>query len=181
MMPTGHIFIATSLDGFIARKDGSIDWLEIPGVDDEDHGFAEMMASVDGLIMGRGTFEKVLEFGVWPYEKPVIVLSRSLSEAGLPDLVKGKVEISRLGPKDLMEKLGGEGWKRAYVDGGKVIQSFLSEGLIADMTVTRIPVLIGEGIPLFGSIDDDISLEHIKTESYKSGLVSSTYKIRTKA
>ena len=178
MKTTGHVFIATSMDGFIAREEGGIDWLEIPGAEIEDHGFAEMMASVDGLVMGRGTFEKVLEFGVWPYEKPVIILSRSLSQSDIPDHLKDKVDLSKLDPESLMTDLYKRGWKRAYVDGGKIIQSFLSLGLIEDMVITRIPVLIGSGISLFGPLTSDIRLEHVKTDSYKSGLVSSKYRVK---
>ena len=176
-MTTGHVFIATSLDGFIARKDGGIDWLDIPDVEIEDHGFEAMMASVDGLIMGRGTFDKVLEFGIWPYEKPVIVPSRSRTDADIPEHLAGKVRYNDLAPQALMAELGHEGWSRAYVDGGQLIQSFLREGLIADMVITRIPVLIGEGLPLFGPLDHDLRLKHVETQSYKSGLVSSKYEV----
>ncbi len=176
-MTTGHVFIAASLDGFIARSDGDLDWLMKFDTDGEDHGFDAMLASVEGLIMGRGTFEKVLSLGEWPYTKPVIVLSRSLKQSDLPDHLRGKVRLSDAAPKILMEQLDGEGWKRAYVDGGKVIQSFLREGLIADMLVTRVPVLIGEGLPLFGAVPQDISLRHLETKAFPSGLVSSKYRI----
>jgi dihydrofolate reductase len=176
-MTTGHIFIATSLDGLIARSDGSIDWLERPGLETEDHGFEEMMASVDGLIMGRGTYEKVLEFGEWPYEKPVIVLTRSLKAADIPKHLQNKLRFSVLPPKELMDELAAMGWKRAYVDGGKLIQSFLAAGLIEDMVITRIPVLIGTGRALFGAVPKDVELEHIETQSFKSGLVSSRYRV----
>jgi dihydrofolate reductase len=125
-MTTGHVFIAVSLDGFIARRDGDIDWLENQGGENEDNGFAEMMASVDGLIMGRATFQKVLSFGEWVYEKPVIVMSRSLTQSDVPDHLRGRVRLSNSTPKALMGELSAEGWARAYVDGGKVIQSFLS-------------------------------------------------------
>ena len=176
-MVTGHVFIATSLDGFIARPDGSLDWLMAIAAAGEDHGFDAMMASVDGLVMGRGTFEQVLTFGEWPYAKPVVVLSRSMSESDIPDELSGKVTLSALAPRDLMASLDSDGWKRAYVDGGKVIQSFLADGLIADMIVTRAPVLIGEGLPLFGAIPKDIPLRHIETRSFASGLISSRYEV----
>ena len=176
-MVIGHVFIATSLDGFIARPDGSLDWLMAIAAEGEDHGFDAMMASVDGLIMGRGTFEQVLTFGEWPYAKPVVVLSRSMSESDIPDELSGKVTLSALAPRDLMASLDSDGWKRAYVDGGKVIQSFLADGLIADMIVTRAPVLIGEGLPLFGAIPKDIPLRHIETRSFASGLISSRYEV----
>ncbi|MGI9505291.1 MAG: dihydrofolate reductase family protein, partial [Geminicoccaceae bacterium] len=117
-MTTGHVFIAVSLDGFIARRDGDIDWLENQGGENEDHGFAEMMASVDGLIMGGATFQKVLSFGEWIYEKPVIVMSRSLTQSDVPDHLIGRVRLSSSTPKALLDELNSEGWSRAYVDGG---------------------------------------------------------------
>ncbi|MCA9253045.1 MAG: dihydrofolate reductase family protein [Phycisphaerae bacterium] len=176
-MTTGHVFIATSLDGFIARTDGDLDWLMKFNTDGEDHGFDALMASVEGLVMGRGTFEKVLTFGEWPYTKPVIVLSRTMKDSDVPDHLRGKVRLSAGPPRILMEQLNAEGWRGAYVDGGKVIQSFLAEGLIADMLLTRVPVLIGEGLPLFGALPHDIGLEHLETKAFPSGLVSSKYRV----
>lgn len=176
-MTTGHVFIAASLDGFIARKDGDIAWLMKYAAGDEDHGYDAFMASMDGLIMGRGSFEKVLTFDDWPYPKPVVVMSRSLTDADMPDRLKGKARISALPPGALMEQLAGEGWRRAYVDGGKVIQSFLAEDLIEDMILTRVPVLLGDGLPLFGPTPRDIALDHLETTAFPSGLVSSRYSV----
>ena len=176
-MTTGHVFIATSLDGFIARPDGDVDWLMKYVVEGEDNGYEAMMASVEGLVMGKGTFQKVLTFGDWSYKKPVVVMSRSLKEADIPDDLRGKVRLSDATPKALMNQLSAEGWNRAYVDGGRVIQSFLMEGLIEDMILTRVPILIGEGRPLFGSIPHDILLEHLETQTLPSGLVSSKYRV----
>lgn len=176
-MTTGHVFIATSLDGFIARRDGSLDWLMKHSAEGEDHGFAAMMASVDGLIMGKGTFQQVLSFDEWPYEKPVVVMSRSLREADIPEALSGRVRLTTSTPRAIMAELSEEGWSRAYVDGGKVIQSFLAEGLIEDILLTRIPVLIGEGLPLFGSVPHDIELKHLGTQSFPSGMVSSKYQV----
>lgn len=176
-MPTGHVFIATSLDGFIARADGDIEWLHEIDAAGEDHGYDAMMASVDGLVMGRNTFQKVLTFGEWPYGKPVIVLSKLLSEASIPAELKGRVEISDASPKALMEELGDRGWHRVYVDGGRVIQSFLRDDLIETLQITRIPRLIGQGAPLFASLQKDVLLQHIETTSFPSGLVSSTYRV----
>ena len=176
-MTTGHVFIATSLDGFIARPDGDVDWLMNYVVEGEDNGYEAMMASVEGLVMGKGTFQKVLTFGDWSYKKPVVVMSRSLKEADIPDDLRGKVRLSDATPKALMDQLSVEGWNRAYVDGGKIIQSFLAEGLIEDMILTRVPILIGEGLPLFGSIQHDIDLEHLETTTFPSGLVSSKYRV----
>lgn len=176
-MTSGHVFIATSLDGFISREDGSIDWLPDPSGEHEDYGYGPFMASMDGLVIGRGTYEKVLTFGAWPYSKPVIVMSQSLSASDVPDGLADRIELSAEAPADLMDRLSQRGWKRAYVDGGQLIQSFLRDSLIETLTITRIPVLIGKGRPLFGVVPADILLEHLETRTYPSGLVSSTYRV----
>jgi dihydrofolate reductase len=176
------VYIAASLDGFIARPDGSIDWLpDDEGEENgsaEDYGWSAFWGSVDCLVLGRKSFEKVLELapGAWPYEGTrVIVLSRTL--AAVPQGMEGKVELSAADPVALVEELRAEGHERLYVDGGATIQSFLRRGLITDMTITLIPVLIGEGIPLFGPLAEDIRLQHIKSESFPSGLVQLLYEI----
>ena len=176
-MTTGHVFIAVSMDGFIARKDGALDWLMKQKTEGEDHGYDDFMASVDGLVIGRGSFLKVLTFDEWPYEKPVVVMSASLGDNDIPAALRDRVRLSRLSPRALMAELGKEGWARAYVDGGKIIQSFLAEGLIADMVLTRIPILIGEGLPLFGPLENDIDLKHVSTRTFPSGLIGSTYQV----
>ncbi|MEM7223271.1 MAG: dihydrofolate reductase family protein [Pseudomonadota bacterium] len=171
------MFIAASLDGYIARPSGAIDWLMKQKTEGEDHGYEYLMNSVDGLVMGRNTFETILTFGEWPYTKPVVVMSSELTQADIPKEFATKVRLSRLAPDDLMRELATEGWKRAYVDGGKVIQSFLRAGLISDITLTHIPILIGEGLPLFGYLPADIDLEHRATQSFPSGLVTSSYRV----
>lgn len=177
-MIDGRVFIATSLDGFIARSDGAIDWL--PGLDTDggDYGYSAFLETVDGIIMGRGSFEQVRRFDPWPYPKPVVVMSRSLRQHDLESSFAGKATISAEAPEALAAELAGRGWKAAYVDGGKVIQSFLRAGLITDMIITRIPILIGDGIPLFGPVDEDIQLQHCETTAYPSGLVQSRYAVR---
>jgi dihydrofolate reductase len=177
-MPTAHVFIATSLDGFIARKDGDIDWLTGFSALGEDHGYDAHIAKMDGIIMGRGTYEKVLTFEQWYYEKPVLVLSRTLEPHSLPDRLKGKVEIISASAEEAKALAGERGWNRVYADGGKLIQSFLAAGFIDDMIISRIPVLIGSGIPLFGETLADIALEHVETRSFASGLVQSHYRVR---
>lgn len=177
-MPTGHVFIATSLDGFIARADGSLDWLLKQAAEGEDHGYDAFIDSVDGVVMGRGSFEKVVTFAPWPYPKPVIVMSSVLTDADIPARLRSRVNLSRLTPRALMADLASRGWQRAYIDGGRLIRSFLREGLIADITLTRAPVLIGHGRPLFGDLPRDIELEHVSTRSFPSGLVTSVYRIR---
>jgi dihydrofolate reductase len=176
-LTTGHIFIATSLDGFIARPDGNLDWLMKHQTPDKDHGYGELMDSVDGIVMGKGTFETVLAFDQWPYPKPLVVLSHTLKNSDIPHHLANRVSISAQEPDELMRSLAVDGWQHAYVDGGKVIQSFLRAGLIADMVVTRVPVLLGAGLPLFGALDHDIDLNHLETTAFASGLVSSRYEV----
>jgi dihydrofolate reductase len=189
------VFIATSLDGFIARRDGSLDWL--PGAEPDpeeigdaeaialgddsgdDHGWGEFWGSVDCLILGRKSFEKVLEFGIWAYEGTrVIVLSRNPSYR-VPEEMKSKAESFAGDPQSLVDKLAAEGHEHLYIDGGQTIQSFLYERLITDLTITTIPVLIGEGIPLFGPLPGDIPLRHVRTRTLADGMVQSTYEVAT--
>ena len=176
------VYIATSLDGFIAREDGSLDWL--PGsdgepVDDgnnEDYGYHTFMETVDVLIMGRNTYEMVLGFGPWAYgEKKVIVLSKSLKE--LPSELPDVVELTSCSPDEIVKRLEASGYKHAYIDGGLTIQSFLKADLIDEITITRIPVVIGRGIPLFGPLAKDYWLKHIETKSFDNGFVQSRYEI----
>ncbi len=176
-MITGHAFMATSLDGFIARRDHGLDWLAKQNVANEDHGFDAFMDSVDGLITGRGSFNNLLGFDEWPYKKPVIVMSNSLTDEDVPAELRKKVRLTQLGPKQLMDSLHLAGWNRAYVDGGQVVQSFLRAGLISDLTLTLVPILLGDGRRLFGETDRDIDLELQEAKSFPSGLVQLRYEI----
>lgn len=176
-MTTAHVFIAASLDGYIAREDGDIAWLTPNGAEAEDHGFNRFYAAVDGIIMGRATWEKVCTFGDWPFDKPVIVLSRRLTEADVPPDQIGKVRIWSCSPREALERVGAQAWSRAYVDGGQLIQSFLREGLISDIVLTRIPLLLGRGLPLFGVLGQALPLQHLGTQSFPSGLVQSHYAV----
>lgn len=176
-MTTAHVFIATSLDGFIARTDGDIDWLLQRDDPTEDHGYTTFIADKDAIVMGRGTYEKVLAMGPWSYDRPVTVLSRRLANTPVPDSLRGKVRFSDLSPGALMAELARENVKRIYVDGGKVVQSFLREGLIADMVVTTVPLLIGSGRPLFGALTKDIDMQLVDSRHFPSGLVQSTYRV----
>lgn len=177
-MPSAHVFIATSLDGYIARRDDDIDWLTSFSALGEDHGYNAHIAKMDGIIMGRGTYEKVVTFDQWYYEKPVLVLSRSLAPAAVPEHLKGKVEIVPATPEDAMKLAAARGWQRIYADGGKLIQSFLRAGFIEDMIISRMPILLGDGIPLFGPLDHDVALDHVETKSFPSGLVQSRYRVK---
>jgi dihydrofolate reductase len=171
------VFVATSLDGFIARKDGGLDWLGDAGESGEDYGFKAFMDSVDVLVMGRNTYEKVMTFGDWPYgEKPVVVLSSRTVE--IPAAPQATVSYSSETPRELVERLSTKGASHLYVDGGITIQRFLDAGLIDELTITRIPVLLGEGIPLFGRLAKDLSLYHLQTRVFSNGYVQSTYGVR---
>lgn len=172
---TGHVFIATSLDGFIARPDGTLDWLLSRDDPTEDHGYDAFIATMDCIVMGRGTFESVLQFPDWHYSLPVFVLSKTLSH--IPAHLHGKAAILNLSPSETMQHLASKGHRRAYIDGGRVIQSFLRNGLIRDMTITTAPVLIGQGRPLFGTLLADMPLTHTATKTFPSGLVQSTWRV----
>ena len=165
------VFVGTSLDGFIARVNGELDFLPPGG--GEPHGYDEFMATVDALVMGRKTFETVLTFDEWPYgAKPVFVLStRPLAPAPLGALV----ERMSGAPAEIVSQLAARGIGHVYVDGGITIQRFLQAGLIQRLIITRVPVLIGAGIPLFGAVPCDILLRHVGTRQYASGLVQSEY------
>ena len=170
------VFIATSLDGYIARENGDLDWLPADGgvSDGEDHGYGAFMASVDTIVMGRHTFEKVLTFGRWPYgEKPVVVLTSK--STGLPPLTAAKVEFMGGTPQEVVARLVERGTQHLYVDGGITIQRFLQAGLIQRVIITRIPIILGSGIPLFAPVGRDIKLQHVTTRQYPSGFVQSEY------
>jgi len=166
-------FIGTSLDGFIARTNGGLDFLPPGG--GEPHGYDEFMATVDALVIGRKTFETVLTFDGWPYgEKPVVVLSgRPLA----PAPPGAAVERMSGAPAEIVSQLAARGIRHVYVDGGITIPRFLQDGLIQRLIVTRVPVLIGTGIPLFGRVPSDIVLRHVGTRQYASGLVQSEYEV----
>lgn len=176
-MISGHVFIATSLDGYIAKLDGGIDWLLKRDNPAEDHGYNDFIKGIDGLIMGRGSFEKAIAFDPWPYAIPVVVMSKALRPEDVPDRLKDKVRLVDHSPAQLMKSLEKEGWRKAYVDGGLIIQSFLREKLIVDMVITTVPVLLGEGRRLFGFLSEEVALTHTKTTAFPSGLVQSTYMI----
>jgi dihydrofolate reductase len=166
------VFVGTSLDGFIARLNGALDFLPAGG--GEEHGYKEFVATVDALVIGRHTYDTVLTFEEWPYgTKPVIVLSTRPIE--FPASSAAVVERMAGSPEEIVAQLAARGLKHLYVDGGITVQRFLEAGLIQRLVITRVPVLIGTGIPLFGALSHDIRLEHVTTRQYKSGLVTSEY------
>jgi dihydrofolate reductase len=166
------VFVGTSLDGFIARQNGDLDFLPPGG--GEPHGYNEFIATVDAIVIGRNTFETVLPMKPWPYgNKRVVVLSSR--PVDFSAVIGGAVEQMAGSPAEIVSKLAATGAQHLYIDGGITIQRFLRAGLIQHLTITRVPVLIGEGIPLFGSLPHDIRLRHLATRHYPSGLVSSDY------
>lgn len=168
------VYIATSLDGFIATNDGGLDWLtEFPNPEQDDFGYAKFITGIDALVMGRNTFEKVMTFGAWPYDKPVFVLSSTLDQ--LPPGMEGKAETITGDLHKRMTQLHERGFKNLYIDGGVVIRNFLAEDLIDEMIISRIPILLGDGIPLFGSLRESLEFHHHKTETFGNGLVQSHY------
>jgi dihydrofolate reductase len=167
------VFVGTSLDGFIARKNGDFDFLPPGG--GEPHGYDEFIATVDAIVMGRNTFDTVLTMSPWPYaKKRVVVLSSRPIDFSRVD---GKVEQMSGAPAEIVAQLEASGAHHLYIDGGITVQRFLRAGLIQRLIITRVPVLIGEGIPLFGALPHDIHLRHIATRQYPSGLVSSEYQV----
>ncbi|CAM9199691.1 unnamed protein product [Ectocarpus fasciculatus] len=173
-----YVYIAISLDGFIADKDGGIDFLtSTPNPDNNDFGFASFMDSVDGLVMGRKTFETVCGFGgEWGYSKRVFVLSNTMT--AVPVGYEDKAEVVTGELHSIMSSLSERGYKNMYIDGGITIQNFLKEGLIDELIVTTVPVILGGGSPLFSSLSAPVSLELVKSEVLLSALVKNHYCIK---
>jgi dihydrofolate reductase len=172
------VFCGVSVDGFLARPDHSLDFLETG--EQEPHGFEEFYNSIDVVVIGRKTFDVVLTFGEWPYgKKQVVVLSST--QLNFSSIKDGVVEQMSGEPLEIVTQLKARSFKHAYIDGGITIQRFLSSGLIDRMIVTRVPILIGTGIPLFGPISHDITLRHLATRSFKGGLVQSEYELGARA
>jgi dihydrofolate reductase len=170
------VFVGVSVDGFIARPKGELDFLDAGG--DEPHGYEEFIATVDTIVMGRKTFETVMGFGTWPFgERPVVVLSSKPLELSAAVSRGGRVEQMNGPPAEIAAVLSGRGAQHVYVDGGITIQGFLRAGLVDRLVITRVPVLIGDGIPLFGTLPRDVHLRHIATKAYRGGLVQTEYEV----
>jgi dihydrofolate reductase len=169
-----YIYIATSLDGFIARPDGGLDWLLNLDDPEDDYGFAEFIDKIDAIVMGRKTFETMLNFDEWPYTKPMFVLSTTIQN--IPSRLHGKVEVLRGGdPRVIVEELNSRGFENLYIDGGQTIQRFLRDDLIHEMIITTASVIIGEGIPLFNGLSGDIKFKCKKVEVLNPYLVKHYY------
>jgi dihydrofolate reductase len=181
---TGSVFLGMSVDGFIARLDGTLSFLDgaeqpddgtAPAPDDGtggDFGFADFVASIDAIVMGRSTYEFIRPFADWPYQgKPVHVLSSTLTAGEDPRIT---VHPSF---EEAVSALGAAGYRRVYVDGGRTVHTFLRAGLIDDLTLSRVPVLIGTGLTPFGELAADIPLEHVRTQTFSGGMVQTTYRV----
>ena len=167
------VYIGTSLDGFIARKDGDINWLVKYESEEVHQSYAKFIGGIDAIVIGRRTFEKVLTYPSWPYEKKVFVLSTSLRQ--IPETLQEKMTILSMKPKELLKHLRRQGFSNLYIDGGKVIQGFLKEDCIDEMIITIVPELIGSGIRLFSDVENDLQFAQVRTNVFSNGLVQSHY------
>ena len=169
------VFIAKSLDGYIAGKNGEIDWLNaIPNPDNIGMGYYSLMEEIDAIVMGRTTFQTVCSFDIdWPYKKHVFVLSNSLNE--VPDNLVGEVTLINGNLKDILNNIHEKGYYNLYIDGGKTVQNFLKEDLIHELRITTIPILLGDGISLFDLLPNAMEFNHLKTEVFLDQIVQSHY------
>jgi dihydrofolate reductase len=178
---SGSVFLGMSVDGFIARLDGDLSWLDggsDGGAPDDgeggDFGFGEFVAGIDALVMGRGTYEVIAPYAEWPYQgKPVHLLSTTFAADADPRLAGVHRSFD-----EAVAALSAAGYRRVYVDGGRTVHAFLRAGLIADLTLSRVPVLIGTGHTPFGELAADIPLEHVRTQTFGGGMVQTTYRVR---
>lgn len=175
MEQKNSVYIGVSLDGYIADSDGGIGYLDtFPIPEGEDMGYYPFMDRIDALVMGRITFETVLGFNVpWPYEKPVYVLSNSMSK--IPQAYEGKAFLIKGTLNEILSQIHKNGHTRLYIDGGNTIQNFLKEDLIDEMIITTIPVLIGGGHPLFGELSDNLTFECVETQRFADAIVQSRF------
>lgn len=176
MTKKNSVFIATSLDGYIADKNGGIDWLySIPNPNNDDMGYIEFTKDIDALVMGRTTFETVCGFNVdWPYNKPVFVLSRTLNE--IPESHKGKAFLAQGTLTEVLKQIYQEGHYKLYIDGGTTIQGFLKENLIDEILITIIPILLGGGSPLFSELPKELEFELIGSKTFLNQITQNHYK-----
>ena len=172
----GSVYVAISLDGFIARRDGNLDWLMSADPGEGDFGFDEFLSSVDALAMGRNTFDFVLGAGEWPYgEKPVFVMTHR--DLDLPVGFPGRVETFAGSPETFAIECDRRGIEKVYVDGGETVQAFIRAGLVTRIVTTRLPTLIGSGIPLFGPVDEDVNLRLVESRAFENGWIQDEYEV----
>jgi dihydrofolate reductase len=175
-LPSAEVFVATSLDGYIARSDGDLGWLvDRPVVPGEDFGYKAFMAGIGALVMGRQTFDKVLTFPDWPYEVPVVVLSRSPEVVEVPGSLRDMVRVTSAAPQAVLEELSRQGVDRVYVDGGQIVRTFLAAGLIRRLIVTLVPVLLGQGRPLWGHGAGEVELVLRAVRHWENGFAQVEY------
>jgi dihydrofolate reductase len=167
------VYVGTSLDGCISRKDGDIEWLTPFNNSEVYDSYNEFIKNIDAIVIGRGTFEKVLSFSAWPYVQPVIVLSNSIKQ--LAESLKAKATLLSMKPKDLLKHLSEQNFSNIYIDGGRVIQDFLNADCIDELIITKVPVVLGSGISLFGNLEKELTFTHLNTSIYSNGLVKSHY------
>ncbi|MFD2834731.1 dihydrofolate reductase family protein [Gramella sp. AN32] len=170
------VFIATSIEGYIADKNGGIDWLHsIPYPHNYDMGYTNFIKGIDAILMGRKTFETVLRFDIdWPYNQPVFVLSNKLNE--IPDSLQGKAFLIKGSLTKIIRQIHEKGYYRLYIDGGTTIRNFLKEDLIDEMILTTIPILLGGGTSLFSELPNKIKFELIGTKTYLNQIIQNHYK-----
>lgn len=176
MQTKNIVFVGRSIDGFIAGKNGELEWLDmVPNPKHDDMGFHALMSEVDGVVMGRATFEVVLGFeGDWFYSKHIFVLSNSMQE--IPEKAKGKASLLKGDVEDILDEIHKKGFHKLYIDGGKVVQDFLAKDLIDELRLTTIPILLGDGIPLFSVLENAQKFEHLKTEVFLDQIVQTHYR-----
>ncbi len=175
MSTKNSVFIACSMDGFIADAEGNIDWLhKIPVPEGEDLGYAQFMDGIEAIVMGRVTFETVLSFGIkWPYEKPVYVLSTQRKD--IPRELEGQVKILHGPLKTVLRQIHSEGHQKLYIDGGTTIQNFLAEDLIDELIITTIPILLGAGTALFGPLKNPLDFHGVESKVYQQAIIQNRY------
>ncbi|MBL7825424.1 MAG: dihydrofolate reductase [Saprospiraceae bacterium] len=170
------VFVGRSLDGYIAGKNGELDWLDsVPDSNQVEMGYTSLMEEIDALVMGRTTFEVVCGFGgEWPYKKHVFVLSNTLRE--IPENLTGKVSLLKGSPKEVLEQVHAKGYFKLYIDGGRTIQDFLRADLIDELRITTIPILLGGGYPLFGELPAPLRFDHVASSLFLNQIVQDCYR-----
>jgi dihydrofolate reductase len=172
-----YVYVGASLDGYIAGPNDELDWLdEWSHPDDGDYGYGEFMEGIDALLLGRRSFDVVLGFGEWHYTVPAFVLSNTLTE--VPEALSDRVQLCRGPLPDVLEQMAAQGFENVYLDGANVVQQALAAGLVDELIVTRLPIILGGGISLFGPLDSALRFDHVDTTVFKSGLVKSHYRAR---